>query len=74
MWTACQLAEPMSDVAGGVRVDVSETPVEFKNTVVEPLENAGIIEKDFINSVAMNIYHDGTEGLAQHFDDAVRFK
>ena len=22
----------------------------------------------------MNVYHDGKEGLAQHFDDAVRFK
>lgn len=34
----------------------------------------GIIEKDFVNSIAMNIYHDGNEGLAQHFDDAVRFR
>lgn len=64
MWTACQLAEPLSDVAGGVRVDVSDTPVEFRNLIVDPLEDAGIIEKDFINSVAMNVYHDGTEGLA----------
>lgn len=22
----------------------------------------------------MNVYHDGKEGIAQHFDDAVRFK
>lgn len=64
MWTACQLAEPLSDVAGGVRVDVSDTPVEFNNRIVDPLVDAGIIEKDFINSVACNIYHDGTEGLA----------
>jgi len=32
------------------------------------------LEKDFINSIALNVYHDGKEGLAQHFDDAVRFR
>lgn len=38
------------------------------------MEKNGIVEKDFINSIACNIYHDGTEGLAQHYDDATRFK
>ena len=27
----------------------------------------------FVNSIAMNMYSDGTEGLGQHFDDAGRF-
>lgn len=45
----------------------------FSNVEV-PLVKAGIIEKNFINAVAMNVYHDGSEGLAQHFDDATRFK
>mmetsp|Transcript_33319 Transcript_33319/g.6020 ORF Transcript_33319/g.6020 Transcript_33319/m.6020 type:complete len:146 (-) Transcript_33319:595-1032(-) len=27
MWTACQLAEPQSSIAGGVRVDVSPPPL-----------------------------------------------
>ena len=36
--------------------------------------DAGIVERDFFNSIAMNVYHDGTEGLAQHYDDATRFK
>ena len=74
MWTATQLAEKQSRIAGGVRVDVSETPSWMKKRIEAPLVSAGIIEKDFINSIAMNIYHDGKEGLAQHFDDAVRFK
>lgn len=74
MWTATQLAERQSKIAAGVRVDVSSTPFWMKKGIVNPLEDAGIIEKDFINSIAMNIYHDGKEGLAQHFDDAVRFK
>jgi len=32
-----------------------------------------LASNDFINSAAINIYHDGREGLAQHFDDASRF-
>ena len=32
------------------------------------------MEPNFLNSVAINVYHDGSEGLAQHFDDAVRFR
>lgn len=46
----------------------------MKSLLEDPLVKTGIIEKDFINSVALNVYHDGTEGLAQHFDDATRFK
>jgi hypothetical protein len=46
----------------------------MKTVLEEPLVRAGIVEKDFINSIAMNVYHDGSEGLAQHFDDATRFK
>lgn len=53
---------------------MSEPPRWMKETVEKPLVEAGIIEKDFINSIAMNVYHDGKEGLGQHFDDAVRFK
>ncbi|CAG9326903.1 unnamed protein product [Blepharisma stoltei] len=74
MWTATQLAEKQSRVAAGVRVDVSDTPYWMKKEILDPLVDSGIIEKNFINSIAMNIYHDGKEGLAQHFDDAVRFK
>jgi len=46
----------------------------MKQLVETMLVNAGLILKDFVNSYALNVYHDGTEGLAQHFDDAVRFK
>ena len=74
MWTKKQLAEPNSYVAAGIRKDVSPPPNWMKIKVETPLVDAGIILKDFINSYALNIYHDGTEGLGQHFDDAVRFK
>lgn len=64
MWTKEQLSEPFSHVAAGVRGDVSQPPVWIKNMVVGPLEKAGLVEPDFVNSIAMNVYHDGTEGLA----------
>lgn len=74
MWTKTQLLEPLSNVAAGVRADVSQPPIWMKAVLEEPLVHAGIIEKNFINSIALNVYHDGSEGLAQHFDDATRFK
>lgn len=36
----------------------------MKTILEEPLVETGIIEKGFINSVALNVYHDGSEGLA----------
>eukprot|EP01016_Furgasonia_blochmanni_P042581 TRINITY_DN5663_c0_g1_i5.p1 TRINITY_DN5663_c0_g1~~TRINITY_DN5663_c0_g1_i5.p1 ORF type:complete len:831 (+),score=111.95 TRINITY_DN5663_c0_g1_i5:560-3052(+) len=74
MWSKVQLSEPHSHVGAGVRVDVSEPPAWMRSLVEAPMVDQGIIEKDFINSITMNVYHDGKEGLAQHFDDAVRFK
>ncbi|CAD8044026.1 unnamed protein product [Paramecium primaurelia] len=73
MWTKCQLAEPHSMVAAGVRRDVSAPPLWMRNLITK-LENDNVVPKKFINSIACNVYHDGKEGLAQHFDDAVRFK
>ena len=46
----------------------------MKALVENKLVKAGLIKSDFVNSFALNVYHDGSEGLAQHFDDAVRFK
>ena len=63
----------MSYVGAGVRRDVTPAP-RWLEQVESPMVEHGIVEKDFLNSYAMNVYHDGSEGLAQHFDDAVRFK
>ena len=35
--------------------------------------SAGVLEPGFISSAALNFYHDGTEGIAAHYDDAERF-
>ncbi|EAR89307.2 hypothetical protein TTHERM_00371220 (macronuclear) [Tetrahymena thermophila SB210] len=74
IWTRQQLAEPHSFVGAGVRQDVSQPPSWMRRKVVGPLEQAGILPPGFINSLALNVYHDGKEGLAQHFDDATRFR
>ena len=42
--------------------------------IERPLVDVGVVEKGLITSIAMNTYHNGKEGLAQHFDNAVRFK
>ena len=73
MWTRCQLAEPGSYIGAGVRKDVTPPP-EWTKNIVNAFVESNIAEKDFINSIAINVYHDGKEGLAQHFDDAVRFR
>ena len=74
LWSAHQLAEPHSGLAGGIRTDVSPIPGWMVKKVESPLVQDGIIPPSFVNSIAMNIYHDGEEGLGQHYDDAVRFR
>ena len=74
MWSAQQIAEPHSSLAAGIRTDVSPIPGWIVNKVENPLVSNGIIPPSFINSIALNVYHDGEEGLGQHFDDAIRFR
>ena len=61
-------------MAAGVRRDVSQPPSWMVKDIELPLVASKVIGKGFVNSIAMNVYHDGTEGLAQHYDDATRFK
>lgn len=74
IWSEEQLAEKLSYVAAGVRCDVSSPLPWMWKKIVNPLVNGEIIEKGFIDSIAMNAYQDGSEGLGQHFDDSTRFK
>jgi hypothetical protein len=74
LWTREQLAAPDAHVAKGIRVDVPPAP-KWINAVVEtPLVAATVLPKDHINSVALNMYHDGSEGIQVHFDDSARFQ
>lgn len=58
MWTRCQLAEPGSYIGAGVRKDVTPPP-EWTKNIVNAFVESNIAEKDFINSIAINVYHDG---------------
>jgi len=58
------LAEPYSEIGAGVRSDVSLAPSWCKSLIEDPLTNHFILQSDFINSIALNVYHDGKEGLA----------
>lgn len=64
MWTRTQLQDPLANVAAGVRADVSAPPMWMRDNLEKPLVDAGVVDKDFINSIALNVYHDGSEGLA----------
>ena len=59
MWTRCQLAEHSSYVGAGVRRDVTEPPKWVKD-IENPMVEHNIVEPNFLNSVAINVYHDGT--------------
>ncbi|GMH40289.1 hypothetical protein BSKO_08193 [Bryopsis sp. KO-2023] len=73
LWTRDQLADPNAKRASGVRVDVPKNPRWMEEMVEGPLVTSDIIPKDFINSWALNMYHDGSEGIQSHFDDSTRF-
>ena len=38
-----------------------------------PLVAAGVMPQGFADSWAVNVYHDGSEGIQSHYDDAGRF-
>jgi hypothetical protein len=63
MWTREQLSEPDSKVAGGVRVDVPQPPAWMRERVEAPLVGAGLVAPGFVDSIALNQYHDGSEGI-----------
>ena len=58
IWTRCQLAEPGSYIGAGVRKDVTPPP-QWTSKIVNAFVDYSIAEKDFINSIAINVYHDG---------------
>lgn len=38
------------------------------------LVRAGLVQPGFFNSWALNLYHDGSEGIQSHYDDPDRFE
>ena len=65
--------DPLPHVAAGIRTCDVNMARPWMRALELKLVRLGIIPPSFINQFAINIYHDGSEGLAQHFDDAKRF-
>lgn len=47
--------------------------IALQALIEKPLVDTEVVPEGFINSWALNMYHDGSEGIQSHFDDAVRF-
>ena len=63
LWTREQLGEAEARVAGGVRVDVPPPPTWMRSQVEAPLVQAELAPAGFIDSISLNMYHDGSEGI-----------
>ena len=74
LWTKEQTQNKiLSSRANGIRVDVEKGKKWLLEKLEKPLIKSSIIEEDFVNSYACNVYHDGSDGLGPHFDDLDRF-
>ena len=58
LWTKDQMKEMKdsgkSDEAAGIRVDVPPVPQWIIRMIQRPLEESGLLKKDFMNSAAIN--------------------
>ena len=74
LWSREQLKHPYAKVAGGIRRDVPKPPVWMKEMVEQPIVSADLAPNGFVDAIALNMYHDGSEGIQSHYDDAKRFQ
>jgi hypothetical protein len=42
--------------------------------VEQRMVSAKLAPKDFVDAIALNMYHDGSEGIQSHYDDSKRFE
>ena len=73
LWTREQISSADSHVAGGVRVDVPAVQNWMKEFAEAPMVASGVLQPGWVDSVALNMYHDGSEGIQSHYDDSNRF-
>ena len=74
LWSREQLKSPHAKIAGGIRRDVPKPPAWMKDKVEQPLVSADVAPEGFVDAIALNMYHDGSEGIQSHYDDAKRFQ
>ena len=46
----------------------------MQEDVEGPMVEAGLVSDKFLDSWALNIYHDGSQGIQPHYDDSARFE
>lgn len=46
----------------------------MQEDVEGPMVEAGLVSDNFLDSWALNIYHDGSQGIQPHYDDSARFE
>ena len=49
-------------------------PACMQEGVMRPMEEAKLVPEAFLDSCALNIYHDGSQGIQPHYDDSTRFE
>ncbi|KAK9846783.1 hypothetical protein WJX84_001250 [Apatococcus fuscideae] len=74
LWTREQLASVAASRARGVRADVPGPPSWIQEHIEQALVRANLVQPGFFNSWALNMYHDGSEGIQSHYDDPDRFE
>ncbi|KAK9833612.1 hypothetical protein WJX74_000510 [Apatococcus lobatus] len=74
LWTRDQLASAAASHARGIRADVPPPPSWIQGHVEQALVQADLVKPGFFNSWALNLYHDGSEGIQSHYDDPDRFE
>eukprot|EP01084_Bolivina_argentea_P055437 101646_1 len=75
LWHLSEFANEGKDkrVGNGLRVDVDKIPESLFDLVETKLVYYGVINPNWCQGIAFNMYHDGSEGIGPHFDDAARF-
>ena len=74
LWSREQLKHPQAKIAGGIRRDVPKPPAWMHEMVEQPMVSADLAPAGFVDAIALNMYHDGSEGIQSHYDDAKRFQ
>lgn len=73
LWSREQLKSPHAKIAGGIRHDVPKPQEWMRELVEQPMISAKVVPDGFVNAIALNMYHDGSEGIQSHYDDSRRF-
>ena len=72
-WTAEHQENPMFPYAYAVNVDVAPIPHQLFPLMVQPLVSLGLIAQNSTNSICLNDYVQGKEGIQPHLDERTKY-